>query len=103
MLELGLEKRMVGTAYQRNRPIGSQYKKAYDSIPILASGQPSMEKLLSVNPDFVYSGYPDGFSKSNGHTREDLKKLGIKTHLSPVGCSDQVKTCLLYTSPSPRD
>ena len=91
MLELGLEKRMVGTAYQRNRPIGSQYKKAYDSIPILASGQPSMEKLLSVNPDFVYSGYPDGFSKSNGHTREDLKKLGIKTHLSPVGCSDQVK------------
>lgn len=91
MLELGLEKRMFGTAYQRNRPIGSQYKKAYDSVPILASGQPSMEKLLSVNPDFFYSGYPDGFPKSNGHTREDLKKLGIKTHLSPVGCSDQVK------------
>ena len=92
MLELGLEKSMVGTAYQRTRPIGAQYKKAYNSVPVLAVGQPSMEKLLSVNPDFVYSGYPDGFSKSNGHTREDLQKMGIKTHLSPVGCTNEVKT-----------
>src|SRR5690625_157869 len=91
MLDLGLEDVMVGTAYLRGREIGPQYAEAYDDIPVLAAGQPSMEKLLSVDPDFVYAGYGDGFSESYGHTREDLDQLGINTHLSPVGCTDKPK------------
>ena len=91
MLELGLGDKMVGTAYLKGRTIGPQYKAAYDKIPVLAAGQPSMEQLLAVNPDFVYAGYPDGFSDSTGHTRQQLQDLGIKTHLSPVGCTDEPK------------
>ena len=92
MLELGLEDKMVGTAYLGKREIGSQYKDSYDKIPVLAEKQPSMEEILAVDPDFVYAGYPDGFSKKTGHTREDLQKFSIATHLSPVGCSDEPKT-----------
>lgn len=92
MLELQLQDKMVGTAYLRGRQIGAQYKQAYDTIPVLADMQPSMEKLLSVNPDFVYAGYGDAFTQSTGHTREQLGALGIKTHLSPVGCTDVPKT-----------
>lgn len=79
---------MVGTAYQRNRPIGPQYAGAYAGIPVLADGQPSLEQLLEANPDFVYSGYPDGFSESSGHTRSRLAELGIDSHLNPEACAE---------------
>ncbi|WP_305094575.1 ABC transporter substrate-binding protein [Prescottella sp. R16] len=92
MLELGLEDKMVGTAYLGNREIGPQYANAYGRIPVLAAKQPSMEQLLAVDPDFVYSGYPDGFSESTGHTRAQLQDLGVRTHLSPAGCTDVPKT-----------
>ncbi|MFP5019574.1 ABC transporter substrate-binding protein [Pseudonocardia phyllosphaerae] len=86
MLELGLQDHMVGTAYLKNRPIGARYAQAYRSVPVLAPGQPSLEQLLAAQPDFVYSGYPDGFSESNGHTRPRLAELGIRTHLNPESC-----------------
>lgn len=92
MLELGLADEMVGTAYLRGRKIGAQYQKNYDRIPVLADDQPSMERLLAADPDFVYAGYGDGFSEDTGHTREQLDELGIRTHLSPVGCTDEPKT-----------
>lgn len=87
MLELGLEDSMVGTSYLKNRPIGERYAEAYASVPVLAPGQPSLEQLVAAEPDFVYSGYPDGFSESNGHTRPRLAELGIDTHLNPESCS----------------
>jgi iron complex transport system substrate-binding protein len=92
MLELGLQDHMVGTAYLRQRTIGPQYAKAYAKVPVLSAEQPSMEKLLSVNPDFVYAGYGDGFSEDTGHTRQQLQDLKINTYLSPVGCTDAKKT-----------
>ncbi|BBG04961.1 MULTISPECIES: ABC transporter substrate-binding protein [Pseudonocardia] len=88
MLELGLQDSMVGTAYLKNRPIGEQYAEAYGSVPVIAPGQPSLEQLLAVEPDFVYAGYPDGFSESSGHTRERLGELGVRTHLNPESCRD---------------
>ncbi|WP_308259463.1 ABC transporter substrate-binding protein [Pseudonocardia sp. H11422] len=87
MLELGLEKSMAGTAYLRGRQIGPQYAAAYDTVPVIADGQPSLEQLLAVEPDFVYSGYPDGFSESSGHTRARLGELGVRTHLNPESCA----------------
>lgn len=85
MLELGLEERMVGTAYMRGREIAPDYAEPYKQVPVLSSEQPTMEQLLAVDPDFVYSGYPDGFSAKNGHTREQLRSAGVDTHLNPEG------------------
>ncbi|MFD4407260.1 ABC transporter substrate-binding protein [Nocardia sp. NPDC058499] len=87
MLELGLADRMAGTAYMRGRDIAPAYTDAYQRVPVLSSEQPTMEQLIATEPDFVYSGYPDGFSEKNGHTREQLGELGIKTHLNPEGCA----------------
>ncbi|MFD4367793.1 ABC transporter substrate-binding protein [Rhodococcus sp. NPDC058521] len=87
MLELGLEDHIVGTAYMRGREIAPDYAEPYGQVPILSSEQPTMEQLIDVNPDFVYSGYPDGFSEKNGHTREQLGDAGIDTHLTPEGCA----------------
>lgn len=87
MLELGLEDRMVGTAYMRGREIAPEYTDAYEQVPILSSEQPTMEQLIDADPDFVYSGYPDGFSEKTGHTREQLGDVGIDTHLNPEGCA----------------
>ncbi|OLL74455.1 ABC transporter (iron.B12.siderophore.hemin), periplasmic substrate-binding component [Pseudonocardia sp. Ae168_Ps1] len=88
MLELGLQDAMVGTSYLKNRPIGEKYAEAYAGVPVLAPGQPSLEQLVAAEPDFVYSGYPDGFSESNGHTRPRLAELGIDTHLNPESCRE---------------
>lgn len=87
MLELGLGDRMVGTAYMRGREIAPAYTEAYEQIPVLSSEQPTMEQLLEADPDFVYSGYPDGFSEKNGHTREQLAEVDVGTHLTPEGCA----------------
>lgn len=97
MLELGLEKSMVGTAYLRGRTIAPKYTQAYTGIPVLSSEQPTKEQLLAAGPDFVYSGYPDGFSPKTGHTREQLAADKIKTHLHPEGCSrGKVSLDLIY-------
>lgn len=87
MLELGLQDKMVGTAYMRGRTIAPKYTDAYSKIPVLSSEQPTMEQLLSVSPDFAYAGYPDGFTASTGHTRDQLAQKDIKTHLNPEGCA----------------
>ncbi|CEG85577.1 ABC transporter substrate-binding protein [Propionibacterium freudenreichii] len=87
MLELGLQDKMVGTAYMRGRDIAPQYSEAYSKVPILSAEQPTMEQLLAASPDFVYAGYPDGFSEKTGHTRDQLRQKGIKTHLTPEACA----------------
>lgn len=92
MLELGLEDRMVGTGYLKDRDIGKRYQDAYDKVPVLASGMPSLESVVDTDPDFVYAGYPDGFSKSHGHSRERFEDLSINTHLNPESCGEQPPT-----------
>jgi iron complex transport system substrate-binding protein len=87
MLELGLADRMAGTAYMRGREIAPAYTDSYSQVPILSSEQPTMEQLIDVAPDFVYSGYPDGFSEKTGHTRTQLAEIGVDTHLHPEGCA----------------
>ncbi|MFL0579838.1 ABC transporter substrate-binding protein [Dietzia sp. 179-F 9C3 NHS] len=89
MLELGLEDRMAGTAYMRGREIAPAYTDQYAMVPVLSSEQPTREQLLAVDPDFVYSGYPDGFGERTGHTRDQLAELGIDRHLNPEGCATE--------------
>ncbi|MFJ9433870.1 ABC transporter substrate-binding protein [Streptomyces sp. NPDC101490] len=85
MLALGLEKSLVGTAYLDDAVLPA-YKKAYDSIPVLAKEYPSKEALLAANPDFVYGGYSSAFSAKDGRSRDDLARAGIATRLNTEYC-----------------
>ncbi|MFD5324268.1 ABC transporter substrate-binding protein [Streptomyces sp. NPDC127092] len=85
MLALGLEKSLAGTAYLDDAVLPA-YKKAYDSVPVLAEEYPSKEALLAANPDFVYGGYASAFDAKAGRGRDDLKRSGIASRLNTEYC-----------------
>ncbi|MFI6941727.1 ABC transporter substrate-binding protein [Streptomyces sp. NPDC050418] len=85
LLELGLKGRIAGTAYLDDAVL-PEYAKDYKSRPVLADEYPSYEKLLSVNPDFVYGGYASAFAGNEGRSRDALAKSGIDTRLNIEGC-----------------
>ncbi|MEO1226079.1 MAG: ABC transporter substrate-binding protein [Pseudomonadota bacterium] len=86
MLALGLEDHMAGTSYMANLQISPQYEAAYNAIPILSPLVATTEQLIEAEADFVYAGYPDGFSESR-HTRDQLHDLGMNTRLNTEGCN----------------
>ncbi|WP_329387199.1 ABC transporter substrate-binding protein [Streptomyces sp. NBC_01716] len=87
MIELGLTKSLVGTAWLDDAVLPA-YRKAYDSVPVVAEEYPSKEKLLSLNPDFVYGGYTSAFAAKDGRTRDDLADAGIDTRLNLESCPE---------------
>lgn len=87
MIELGLAKSLVGTAWLDDAVLPA-YKKAYDSVPVVAKEYPSKEKLLAVDPDFVYGGYASAFAAKDGRTRDDLGDSGIDTRLNLENCPE---------------
>ncbi|ODT68247.1 MAG: ABC transporter substrate-binding protein [Pelagibacterium sp. SCN 63-23] len=86
MLALGLEEHMAGTSYMANLKISPAYEEAYGQIPILSPLVATTEQLIEAEADFVYAGYPDGFSESR-HTRDQLHDLGMTTRLNVEGCN----------------
>ncbi|WP_332714194.1 ABC transporter substrate-binding protein [Pelagibacterium mangrovi] len=86
MLALGLEERMAGTSYMANLEISPAYAEAYAGVPIISPLVATTEELIEVEADFVYAGYPDGFSESR-HTRDQLHDLGMQTRLNTEGCN----------------
>lgn len=86
MLALGLEDHMAGTSYMANLTISPDYAEAYKKVPILSPLVATTEQLIDAEADFVYAGYPDGFSKKR-HSREQLQDLGMKAHLNTEGCN----------------
>lgn len=86
MLALGLEGQMAGTSYMANLKISPAYADAYATIPVLSPLVATTEELLDAEADFVYAGYPDGFSESR-HTRDQLHDLGMQTRLNVEGCN----------------
>ncbi|MFE5299845.1 ABC transporter substrate-binding protein [Streptomyces sp. NPDC056632] len=85
MLALGLEKSLAGTAYLDDAVL-PVYRKAYDSVPVLAKEYPSKEALLAADPDFVYGGYASAFDATAGRARPDLERSGIATRLNTESC-----------------
>ncbi len=64
LLALGLEDRMAGTSYMADLKISPQYEAAYNTVPILSPLVATTEQLIDAEADFVYAGYPDGFSEN---------------------------------------
>lgn len=86
MLALGLEGSMAGTSYMANLRISPAYAEAYAKVPVISPLVATTEELIAAEADFVYAGYPDGFSESR-HTRDQLHDLGMKTRLNVEGCN----------------
>ena len=89
MLALGLQDKMVGTAYLDDA-ILPQYEAAYNKIPVLSDKYPSREVMLGVSPDFVISGFASAFERpENAGPREDLLALDIHSYLSTGACRER--------------
>ncbi|MEQ8144798.1 ABC transporter substrate-binding protein [Streptomyces sp. OP7] len=85
MLALGLRDRMVGTAFPDSAVL-PELRKDYGTIPELAETEPSFEKILDVEPDFVYGGYGSAFAENEGRSRKAFADAGIDTHLNREYC-----------------
>ncbi|GAA2499648.1 ABC transporter substrate-binding protein [Streptomyces gobitricini] len=85
MLSLGLADRMAGTATWTD-PVMKGLEKANAGVERLAENNPSFEKVLDTEPDFVAASFASTLGKGGVATREQFAKLGVPTYLSPSDC-----------------
>lgn len=86
MLMLGLQDKMVGTAFWPNKPL-PQLAEAYAKVKLLSIEFPTFESILAQQPDFVAAALPSLMGPSSKVAkREDFDKLGIPSYLSPSTC-----------------
>jgi iron complex transport system substrate-binding protein len=86
MLLLGLEDKMVGTAFWPNKVL-PQLAEANAKVKVLTVEFPTFEAILAQNPDFVAAALPSLLGPSSKVAkREDFEKLGVPTYLSPSTC-----------------
>ncbi|GAX90308.1 Fe3+-hydroxamate ABC transporter substrate-binding protein [Effusibacillus lacus] len=82
MLALGLEKHMVGTAYNSDGEFLPELKEKFSKIPVLAEKYPSLEVLMGVNPDFVYGRESAFKGKEQVASVDELAKYGINCYVA---------------------
>ncbi|MFJ2607173.1 ABC transporter substrate-binding protein [Streptomyces sp. NPDC091279] len=87
LLSLGLADRMAGTATWTD-PVMKGLEKANASVPRLADNNPSFEKVLAAEPDFVTASFVSTLGKGGVASREQFEKLGVPTYVSPSDCSE---------------
>ncbi|MFE9385908.1 ABC transporter substrate-binding protein [Streptomyces sp. NPDC007025] len=85
LLSLGLADRIAGTATWTD-PVMKGLGKANAKVPRLADDQPSFERVLGTEPDFVASSFASTLGKGGVATREQFDELGLPTYLSPADC-----------------
>lgn len=85
LLSLGLADRMAGTATWSD-PVMKGLEKANAKVPRLAANEPSFEKTLEAEPDFVAASFASTLSKGGVAPREKFEELGVPTYLSPSDC-----------------
>ncbi len=88
MLALGLQGRLVGTAYLDDQVL-PEFAAAYQRLPVLAAKYPSQEVLLAARPDFIYAAYPSAYDATGIGSRTDWTGRRVDTYLSPAGCLDK--------------
>lgn len=85
MLSLGLADRMTGTATWTD-PLPKGLEKPNAKVKRLADNNPSFEKVLDTEPDFVAASFASTLSKGGVAPREQFEKLGVPTYLSAADC-----------------
>lgn len=56
-------------------------------VPRLAENQPSSEKVLAEEPDFVSASFESTLGKGGVASRDQFEELGVPTYLSPTDCA----------------
>ncbi|MGN9795701.1 ABC transporter substrate-binding protein [Streptomyces sp. OZ13] len=85
LLALGLADRMAGTATWTD-PVMKGLEKPAAGVERLAENNPSFEKVLAAEPDFVTASFASTLGKGGVATREQFEELGVPTYLSPSDC-----------------
>ncbi|PFG27750.1 ABC transporter substrate-binding protein [Corynebacterium renale] len=86
LLEMGLEDQMVGTSDLRT-PVLEHNQAAFDSIPVLADGVPTIEQVMGADADAAISDRASYFTGQYAGTREELAEKGIVTFVSNTDCN----------------
>ena len=86
-LELGLHQHIIAvtgvTGWYKMTP---EFKRALGNIPEIVPRKPSLENILSVQPDFFFAGWNYGMSVGGDVTPTTLKKYGIPTLVLTESC-----------------
>lgn len=85
LLALGLEDRIVGTAFS-DGPVPDAYADAASGLEVLSDKVPSQEVTLAAEPDLVFAGWESNLSAEGAGDRETLAKLGVATYVAPAAC-----------------
>ncbi|MCX4702499.1 ABC transporter substrate-binding protein [Streptomyces sp. NBC_01373] len=86
MLSLGLADRMAGTATWTD-PVMKGLEKANAKVARIADNNPSFERVLDAEPDFVAASFVSTLGKGGVATRDQFEKLGVPTYVSPSDCA----------------
>lgn len=84
---LGLQPSIVGlTGITGWYKVGPEFTAEQGSIPELAPKYPTLENLLSVEPDFFFAGWYYGMKPGGDVTPDTLAPHGIKTLILTESC-----------------
>jgi len=85
LLALGLEDRIVGTAFG-DGPVPDEVAGAASDLEVLSDKVPSQEVTLAAEPDFVFAGWESNLTAEGAGDRDTLAKLGVATYVAPAAC-----------------
>ncbi len=88
MLKLGLKDHMTGY-WISGVEVGEEFKEDIGEIPLISTitwPPPSLETIVSLDPDFVFGAWDYNFSNESGVTPEKLKEYGIKSYVLTESC-----------------
>jgi iron complex transport system substrate-binding protein len=91
LLSLGLADRMTGTATWTD-PVMKGLEKENARVRRLAENNPSFERVLDTEPDFVAASFASTLGTGGVATRDQFEKLGVPTYLSPSDCAGKDNT-----------
>ncbi|MFE9363077.1 ABC transporter substrate-binding protein [Streptomyces sp. NPDC006978] len=91
LLSLGLADRLAGTATWTD-PVMKGLEEDESTVPRLAENQPSSEKVLAEEPDFVTASFESTLGKGGVASRDQFEELGVPPYLSPSDCAGKENT-----------
>ncbi|MFI1680375.1 ABC transporter substrate-binding protein [Streptomyces sp. NPDC020607] len=86
LLSLGLADRMVGTGTWTD-PVPKNLEKENAKVERLADRYPSLEKVLSKEPDFVSASFLYTVGKGGVADRAKFDELNVPVYVSPSDCA----------------